>query len=448
MRRLLSSALISSSLTLAGKDFRVFFRDRTGMLLAFALPIGLVSVFGFVTQFALGGGDAMPKAELWAVDEDGSELSAALVENLRQAETVRLRPRQDEEARGRENARELLETGEAHHVLLIEPGFGDAVARGEVPALTLLRDPGRTMEDQLVRLGLMQAMMATTQGRLLPAMLGRQLGAAGVPGDVVRDVVEANERQHSALDRHFAGQALGGGAGAAAFDFQSFFTDVVPVTEVEVAPPARRRTLTYTLAQSVSGVTVMMLMFGLVAAGGTLIREREQGTLPRLLVAAAPRDAVLFGKFLFAAGSGLMQLAALFVWGDLLFRVGMFQKPLTLAVIAVTVTAAVTAFGVLIAAWARTTKQAEGVSTLLILGMSALGGAWFPVQIFDLPVYAEAITRCTLTWWAMSAFQQMLWNQASWTAPPVLQALGVLWAFALAASFFAWRLYRSRYANG
>jgi ABC-2 type transport system permease protein len=294
----------------------------------------------------------------------------------------------------------------------------------------------------------MRAMMTTTQGRLLPAMLGRQLGAAGVPGDVVRDVVEANERQHSALDRHFAGQALGGGAGAAAFDFQSFFTDVVPVTEVEVAPPARRRTLTYTLAQSVSGVTVMMLMFGLVAAGGTLIREREQGTLPRLLVAAAPRDAVLFGKFLFAAGSGLMQLAALFVWGDLLFRVGMFQKPLTLAVIAVTVTAAVTAFGVLIAAWARTTKQAEGVSTLLILGMSALGGAWFPVQIFDLPVYAEAITRCTLTWWAMSAFQQMLWNQASWTAPPVLQALGVLWAFALAASFFAWRLYRSRYANG
>lgn len=437
-------SLLSSALTLASKDFRVYFRDRTGMLLGFVLPIGLVSVFGFITQFAFGGGDAMPKAELWVADEDRSEQSAQLVEHLRQADTLRLRPREDEEARSRDDARELVETGEAHHALVIEPGFGDAVTRGEVPELTLLRDPGRSMEDQLVRLGLTQAMMATTQGRLLPSMLGQQLGHAGVPDDAVEDVVASNEKARSALDQYFAQQAQGGGAGAGdGLDFQAIFSDLVPVNEVDVAPPERRRTLTYSLAQSVSGVTVMMLMFGLVACGSTLIREREEGTLPRLLVAAAPRDAVLFGKFLFAAGSGLMQVAVLFAWGELLFRVGMFQKPWTLVVISVTVTAAVTAFGVLIAAWARTTKQAEGVSTLLILVMSALGGAWFPVQLFDLPVYAEAVTRSTLTWWAMSAYQQMLWNQASWTAPPVLQSLGVLWGFALVASFLAWRLYRS-----
>lgn len=437
MRRLLQTALL-----LAGKDFRVFFRDRTGMLLGLALPIGLVTVFGFITQFAFRGGD-MPRAELWVVDEDRSEASRLLVAELERSATLRLRPEGDEEAH---DAYELMDDGEAHHVLVIAAGFGDRIGHGDVPELTLLRDPGRTMEDRLVRIGLSQAVTTVTRGRLIPVLLGQRLRDVGLPEDVVAEVVQAQEAGRVALENYLA-QAAGEGD-TAALDVQSVFSNLVPMTVVDRQPPERPRMLTYTLAQSVSGITVMMLMFGLVACGGTLILEREQGTLPRLLSAAMPRDAILVGKFLFAAAVGLFQLALLFCWGELLFDVGMFQRPATLLVVSVSVTAAVTGFGVLIAAWAKTTKQAEGVSTLLILVMSALGGAWFPVQLFDLPVYAEIITRSTLTWWAMSAYQQMLWDQASWTAPSVLQALAVLWAFALATSFLAWHLFRRRYTGG
>lgn len=232
---------------------------------------------------------------------------------------------------------------------------------------------------------------------------------------------------------------------AASFDMSSFLTAMVPVRAEDHAPPARPRQLSYMQAQSVSGVIVMMLMFGLMACGTMLIQEREKGTLARLLAAPVARDAVLLGKVLFTVLVGIFQLAVLFCCGELLFRLGTFRDPVTLVVLMLSTTAAVTGFGILIASWARTTKQAEGLSTLLILVMSCLGGAWFPLQLFAVPAVVEVVMRCTLVHWAMVGFQQMYWNQHAWTHPGTLLAIGVQWAFAAAAMLLARRFYLRRY---
>jgi ABC-2 type transport system permease protein len=459
-------SLLRAARLLAAKDLRLYRRDRAAVVLGFLLPIGLITVFGFMMKFAFGGSGAAPKAELWVVDEDRTAVSAELIEALRGADTVRLRPREGDEPIDREEGRRRLEEGAAHHLLIVEPGYAEAVASGRTPKLVMLRDPGREMEDQLISLGLMQAVMSTTGGGMFPTLFGDKLLEVGLPEETVAEVTSLSDRMTELIGAGIAGMEgedeaadeEGGTpadgtpadevAGTGDLDFQSIFANLVPVEKVDVEPPERPKNLSYTLAQSVSGITVMMLMFGLVTCAGTLIEERDEGTLGRLMTSAIPRDSILFGKLFFTAVTGLVQLAVLFAWGELLFRVGMFRKPVTLLVLAVTLTAAVTAFGLLIAAWADTRKQADGVATLLILVMSALGGAWFPVHLFDLPVYAEVITRSTLTWWAMQGFNQMLWHQASWYQPPVLQALGVQWLFATVAAVLAWRLYRRRYVGG
>jgi len=215
-----------------------------------------------------------------------------------------------------------------------------------------------------------------------------------------------------------------------------------------VQPPSRPKNLGYQLAQSVAGMSVMMLMFGMMACSVTLLQEREQGTLRRLLVSRAPRPALLLGKFVFCVLIGLLQLAILFSYGELVFAVGAFRDPVTLLVLSLTWAAAATAFGMLIAVWARTQKQAEGLATLLILVMAALGGCWFPIQIAELPWWADVITHATITHWAMSGFQGMFWSQKSFTDPALLRAIGVQWAFAIAASAIAWRLWRRRFVAG
>jgi ABC-2 type transport system permease protein len=201
------------------------------------------------------------------------------------------------------------------------------------------------------------------------------------------------------------------------------------------------------LAHSVSGIGVMMLMFGLVACASLLLRERESGTLVRLLLSPADHGAILWGKFLFTAGIGALQLTLLFTFGAFVFGVNPLQDPATFAVVTLSVLAAVTAFGMLIGTWAKTAKQAEGSSTMVILLMSALGGAWFPLQMLDLGTPMQIAMRCTLTHWAVSSYQGMFWSGLSWTSPEMLRKIAVLWGFAVVASVVARRLFQERYVD-
>ena len=232
---------------------------------------------------------------------------------------------------------------------------------------------------------------------------------------------------------------------APSFDMSSMWESMLPVVKEDIAPPERPKSLGYQLAQSVSGMTVMMLMFGMIACSGMLMVERDKGTLRRLLVSRAPRHALLLGKFLFCLAIGTVQLTVLFAFGEAAFSIGAYRDPLTLLALCVTWTATATSFGILIAVWARTQKQAEGLSTLLILVMAALGGCWFPLQTADLPWYGEVITRSTLTYWAMEGFQNLLWHQRSLADPVMLRAVGVQWGFVAVAGLLSWRMWNRRF---
>jgi ABC-2 type transport system permease protein len=299
----------------------------------------------------------------------------------------------------------------------------------------------------------MQATMAASDGKSMPWLLGSMLRRQGMNETGVARVRQNMELVQGVIDRFTAGDRelvapKASGASARDFDMSAMFEGMVPVVHEDVAPPARPKNLDYQLAQSVAGMTVMMLMFGLMACSVTLLQERDQGTLRRLLVSGAPRPALLLGKFLFCMVAGLLQLVILFTYGEILFGVGAFRDPVTLLVLSLTWAAAATSFGMLVAVWAKTQKQAEGLSVLLILVMAALGGCWFPIQIAELPWWAEVITHATLTHWAMSGLQGMFWHQKAFTDPVLLRAIAVQWGFVVVATALAWRIWRRRFAPG
>ena len=61
------------------------------------------------------------------------------------------------------------------------PGFGAAVERKELPQLKLLRDPDRTIGEQLIASGLMQAAIASLGPDFSEACTTRMLEQAGIP---------------------------------------------------------------------------------------------------------------------------------------------------------------------------------------------------------------------------------------------------------------------------
>src|SRR5262249_45823947 len=81
--------MLADARRLARNDLRLFFRDRTGLLLGFALPIALVTVFGFIMG-AMGrkGTSGISAVNVAVLDEDGSPASAAFVQALKDGTTI------------------------------------------------------------------------------------------------------------------------------------------------------------------------------------------------------------------------------------------------------------------------------------------------------------------------------------------------------------------------
>ena len=453
--------LFKASWTIARKDIRIYFRDRTGMVLGFGLPIVLVVAFGFIYKMTFGSQGGMTRTELWVADEDRTAASDSFVARLRASDMLRVQPGKDEEGKAGEALRPLVEDGEAHHALVIERGFEQALHEGRFPTLTMYQDPDREMESQMVSIGLMQAFLSADPEKMSPLLTARALHLSGLPESFSERALAVSTFFSSTVTSLFgeaadneqlARQDEEGEAGnsqkSLGGSFSNIMTGLVPVEKIDIKPPERPKQLSYMLAHNIAGISVMMLMFGLVACGTLLIKERDQGTMQRLMLASLPRESLLFGKFLFTAIVGACQLTVMFASGAIIFQVNLLRDPVTLLVLSLTLIFSVTAFGMLIAAFARTTNQAEGSSTIIILLMSALGGAWFPVYMFDLPTAGELATRCTLTFWAMSGFQGMLWHGKSWTDPAMLTDIGVLLGFGVVASLGAVALFRRRYVAG
>ncbi len=192
----------------------------------------------------------------------------------------------------------------------------------------------------------------------------------------------------------------------------------------------------------------MMLLFALTNCGSVLLSERENGTLRRLFSNPISRNSILLGKFFFVFLVGTMQMTVLFCYGEWMFRVGLFRDVPSLMIITVTWIATAGAFGVFLAAVSRSSRQAESLASLLILMMAALGGCWFPIQLMSLPPLLDTICRSTMTYWAMSAYQGLLWNQLPWYSTNTLIALAWQWLWCIGLSLLAVYFYRRNYCRG
>lgn len=451
---------LKTALAIARKDLLLYFRDKTGMALGFLLPIVLITVFGFVMKVVSGDDGGVSKATLWVVDQDATAESRRFLAALRGAETLRVRPGAGETAIDEAKARQEIADGELHHALIVPAGFAAALERKELPQLVMLRDPDRALEAQLIAVGLMQAAITALGPDFAEAFTARMLEQAGIPQEWrdrtralagafaggVRALFEEKERREAASGA--ANPSAAGAADPTGFSPAEFLGQLVPVKHEDFRPPERPKQLSFMLSHTVSGIGVMMLMFGLVACGTQLIREREEGVLPRLLTAPTDRAAILWGKYLFALVIGALQLVLLFSFGTLVFQVDVLRDPAAFLVVSGVILLAITAFGMLIAAWAKTTKQAEGLSTLIILVMSAVGGAWFPLQAFDPPAAVAQAMKCTLTDWAIRSYQALFWYGHGLGHRELQVNLAVLLLFTVGATWLARRLFERRYVQG
>jgi ABC-2 type transport system permease protein len=129
----------------------------------------------------------------------------------------------------------------------------------------------------------------------------------------------------------------------------------------------------------------MFVFFIVGMASAALLRERETGTLRRLLAAPIPRGAIIGGKMVAYMLLACAQVAVLFGVANLLLDMPLGNSPLGLVILTLVVAFVATALGMLVAALARTAQEADSVGTILAFVLAGIGGA--------IPISAAPLAR-------------------------------------------------------
>jgi ABC-2 type transport system permease protein len=164
------------------------------------------------------------------------------------------------------------------------------------------------------------------------------------------------------------------------------------------------------------GAAQAVFFMTFTALGGvtSLIDERKEGTLPRLLMTPTPRALILIGKISGVFINCVIQVSALivalagvgiilegevrFIWGTNL--IGLFAVVLSVAF-------AASGMGALVAGFARTSEQANVITTVYSLIGGVLGGAFFTVDVIG---FLRPLTRLLPHSWAVDAFTRLSQN--------------------------------------
>jgi ABC-2 type transport system permease protein len=308
-----------------------------------------------------------------------------------------------------QEARALVSSGELAGALVVPADFSRRLDTGRPSELTLYIDPGRQISGTIFR-----SVAESLSTHVSAASIAARTSAFYVTRLRVKDPT-------------FIGRVIGQAVSSAT---QTGALSAVGLAETTAVKGKELSQLSY-----YSGaMSVMFLMFGAMFGAFSLVRERDNWTLPRMLMTPTPRAAVLGGKMLGVFMIGMAQFAVLVTftsalgvkWGD----------PLAILLIAVSTVAAATGLSVFIAAVAKTVRAVSGLAQTLIQFMAAVGGSFVPVSVF--PAWMQPLHLASVNGWAIDAILSTMRGGTTIDVLPNIAAL-----LGIAALFFtigAWRL--------
>jgi ABC-2 type transport system permease protein len=421
-------------LAMIRKDLQLFFGDRRSVIVSFVVPIAIGSFFGSI----FGSGPREPaRLAVAIVDQDQSAISKAVIAGS-EADT-NLTVTMPTEAQ----ARDLVRRGTTAVAVIIPKGFGDAAGRaffgnGDKPSLNLLHDPSRSMELAMVRGILTQHVMEAVSNEMFGGDQGRQvidttlpqIESSSMPADQKRLLLE----MLGSVQKYYTRESA---AGTQAPTQRRGIT--MPYTVHEEAMTAGTNSAYNGYAHSFAGMAIQFLLFAMANMGIEMLLERQRGLWKRLRSAPVSKVTLLASKAASGTIVSLLILLVSFGFAMVVFAVRIEGSVLGFLGVSIACALMAATFGLLVAAIGNSPATARGVTTLAVLMMVMLGGAWVPSFIF--PAWLQQVTIVVPVRWAVDGLDAMTWRGIglSGAVLPFMVLIGfaaVFWT--IAAARFKW----------
>jgi len=370
---------------IAAKDLKLFVTDRIAIGMFLLFPFLFVALFSFV----LGGvGSEDERMVLHVVtQEDSDGMSHHIARALETDDVDELDPGEliivwDEEYH---DALLAVEEHSTNGFLSFPEDFTDGISLGYGSHIDVVVDPDATYDRAALN----------AIGDAIASQIGLQ--------QVVRNAVTGYTLESwldSAGDSTRVGEELPGLIsiqGGVPMRASLVEYEVETVGQVEAEAPSNF---------VIPGYLVMFVFMAAAFSAETIVRERQNNTLERLLTSSVSRQAILGGTYCGVALKGLLQIAVFWTVGLLVFQLDLGTSPGGAILLSVVMVLMSSAFAVMLATLARTQRSASSIALVASLVMAPLGGCWWP--LFITPRWMQFLAKMTPHGWATTGFNKLL----------------------------------------
>jgi ABC-2 type transport system permease protein len=411
--------MIRQIIAITLKELKVLWLDREALALLFAMPMFFILVMSFALEGVFEAGSKGHPIEILVVHQDGGRLAEQAIGDLKRMEGLILIETYEGIPLSSDKAEQLIGRGVYPLALLFPEGYTEQILKNA-------NDPKKgkaivyLISDPAMNLQLLATVKGAVQGAIerrvllarIPQRLKEMFGTLGGTEGQLDNMLEdpnISERGRSGVD----------------------FIHTFP----KGFNAGRRPTAT---EQNVPAYTIFGVFFIVLTLASSFLQEKKDGTFQRILAAPLSKTALLIGKLLPYYLVNLIQIAMMFCIGVVVFGMKLGHLP-ALVIVSLALAAAANGLGLLVAALGKTEPQVNGLSVLLAITLSALGGMMVPT--FIMPNLMKTLSLFTPHAWALAGYHDIIIRGLG--MKDVLTEMFVLLGFA--SFFFVIALWRFRF---
>jgi ABC-type Na+ efflux pump permease subunit len=403
---------MSFALTSFKKDIARWRQDYMATLIWVAIPL---MIGGLITT--LMGSDVKPRGTLLLVDEDQTFLSELIVGAYSAGELGELI---SVEKTGYEEGFERVNDGEASGLLVIPEGFAEAFLESTPVTLTLRTNPSQTILPGIIQ-------------NVTEVLLDAGFYAHQLFSDEIKTFTSMSE---SPSDAQVA---------AIAVAIQNKFESVAPklsppVIEVSIVEPPPKEPSPPLALLFMPGIILMAVVFAANGLASDFWREREQGTLRRLVFSPARLTEFLAGKAMAAALIISLVGGVAMILGFLYHGIAWTRLLPSMIWIALSGVALFAWFSALQMLFSNQ-KTAGVISMMLVFPLLMAGGSFFPLAV--MPGWIAAIGRASPNGYMAEQLTSEITAASAWSIDPASWAVVIGGALA-GLLVCGWRLRAAR----
>jgi len=366
---------------ICAKDLKARLRDRSALLIGIVVPLGLAFIFNSIFSGISGASDVI---SLGVVNADhgvaGQQFTSQVLPAVGRSGLISIHA---EPSLAR--ARALAANGTLAAVIVIPADFTARIQAHQPASMQVIGNVDAPVSAEVAR--------SIAEG--YAAGLNRVLlSVATVAGTTTLPPAQA--------------QALAAQVAAAA----------APVAVADVSAQTRELNQKSFFA---AGMAVFFLFFTVQFGVTSLLEERNDGTLARLLAAPISRASILGGKLLTSFLLGVISMAVLVAATTLLFG-ATWGNPVGVTVLVVTAIMAATGIMALIATLAKNAEQAANWQSVVAVILGLIGGTFFPVSLA--PGVLSTLTFVAPQAWFLRGLGDLRGGSVSVVWVPALAMLG------------------------